>query len=149
MKTILIISGGTEAIPGVQCAKAMDLHVVVSDRNKDAPGFDYADDRILASTYDVAATVAAARDYHHKVRPIDGVICMSADVPLTVASVAAELGLPGLSLKTAQLAADKLAMKQCFRDKRVAIPWFSEVESRQHLRQLPLQQLFRRSGRGS
>ena len=36
------------------------------------------------------------------------------DVPLTVASVAHALGLPGISIESAQLASDKLAMKNCF-----------------------------------
>jgi len=134
MKTILIISGGTEAIPGILRAKAMGLHVVVSDQNCDAPGFTYSDDRILASTYDVVATVAAARDYHRTVRPINGVICMAADVPLTVASVAAALGLPGLVLETARLAADKLAMKQCFIKAAIPVPWFNSLNSAEELR---------------
>jgi len=60
-RTLLIISGGIEAIPGIRLAKEMGLHVVVSDMNPDAPGFGLADDRIIASTYDIAATVAAAQ----------------------------------------------------------------------------------------
>ena len=60
------------------------------------------------------ATVAAARRYHKPVRPIDGVICIAAAVPLTVATVAEALGLPGISVETARLSQDKLAMKRCF-----------------------------------
>lgn len=128
-KTLLIISGGVEAVPGIKLAKAMGLHVVVSDRNSHAPGFEFADDQLLASTYDVAQTVAVARRYHQRVRALDGVICMAADVPVTVASVAAELGLPGLSLETAHLAADKLAMKRHLAGAGIALPWFSAVAS--------------------
>ena len=79
MKTLLVISGGLEAVPGILKAKEMGLHVVVSDYNPEAPGFAYADDQIIASTYDVAETVAAAENYHKNVRPIDGVICVSSD----------------------------------------------------------------------
>ncbi len=132
-KTLLVVSGGVEAVPGIQHAKAMGHHVVVSDYDPQAPGFAFADDHLIASTYDIAETLAAARHYHQTVRPIDGVICMAADVPLTVASVAKELGLPGLSIDTAQLAADKLAMKQCFVAQGIATPRFSVVESEQHL----------------
>lgn len=135
-KTLLIISGGAEAVPGIKRAKAMGLHVVVSDYNPDAPGFAYADDRLFASTYDIGETVAAARSYHEQVRPLDGVICMAADVPLTVASVAAELGLPGIPIETARLAADKLAMKRCFVAAGIAVPWFSAVESSTDLREM-------------
>ena len=134
MRTLWIVSGGTEAVPGIQRAKEMGLHVVVSDGNPDAPAFALADDCIVVSTYDVESTVEAARRYHRTVRPIDGVICIASDVPLTVASVAAELGLPGISIETACLAADKLAMKHCFAAAGVPIPWFSPVDSAADLR---------------
>ena len=135
-QTLLVVSGGTEALPGIEIAKSMGLHVVVSDMSPDAPGFTVADDRLLASTYDVEATVAAALAYHEKVRPIDAVMCIASDVPLTVASVAATLGLPGIPVESARLATDKLAMKQCFAKDGVPIPWFSPVSSPKHLREL-------------
>lgn len=136
MKTLWIVSGGIEAVPGIQHAKEMGLHVVVSDMNPNAPGFAVADDSVLANTYNVEETVEAALKYHQKVQPIDGVICMAADVPLTVASVASALGLAGISVETARLAVDKLAMKQCFAEANIPIPWFSPVESLEHLRYL-------------
>lgn len=136
MRTLLIISAGIEAVAGIELAKSMGLHVVVSDANPNAPGFALADDTLLASTYDVEATVAAATRYHCQVRPIDGVMCIASDVPLTVASVAAALGLPGISLESARLASDKLAMKQRFAYDAIPIPWFSAVESTDHLKAL-------------
>ena len=114
----------------------MGLHVIVSDLNPNAPGFSVSDDQLFASTYDVEATVAAARNYHERVRPLDGVMCIASDVPLTVARVAAELGLPGIPIESAMLAMDKLAMKERFAGDGVPIPWFSHVESVAHLREL-------------
>lgn len=130
------MSGGIEAVPGIQLAKKMGLHVVVSDMNPNAPGFAEADGRIIASTYDVEATVAAAKRYHHTVRPIDGVICIASDIPLTVASVAAALNLPGISIKSAHLSTDKLAMKNKFKLDGVPMPWFNAVKSVKHLRDI-------------
>lgn len=63
-------------------------------------------------------------------------MCIASDVPLTVASVAAALNLPGIPLESAWLATDKLAMKERFLDHGVPIPWFSSVESAEHLRKL-------------
>lgn len=142
MKTIWIVSGGSEAVPGIRCAKKMGLHVVVSDGNPSAPGAALADDFVMASTYDVHATVEAAKRYHQERRPIDGVISVAADVPLTVASVAAVLGLPGIPLETAHLASDKLAMKQRFTEKNIPIPWFHAVQSSKHLNELTRQRGF-------
>lgn len=136
MRTLWIVSGGTEAVPGIRRAKEMGLHVVVSDMNPKAPGMAVADDGVVASTYDVEATVAAAQEYHRTVRPIDGVMCIASDVPLTVASVAAALGLPGIPVAVARLAADKLAMKRRLLSSGISIPWFSPVESVGHLRAL-------------
>ncbi|MEI7815972.1 MAG: ATP-grasp domain-containing protein [Desulfuromonadales bacterium] len=136
MKTIWIVSGGAEAIPGIIRAKELGLHVVVSDGNESAPGFEYADDSVVASTYDIDATVQAAYDYSHNNRKIDGVISIASDVPVTVAAVAHELGLPGISVETARLACDKLAMKQRFAENSIPIPWFSEIESLKQLQDI-------------
>jgi len=132
-KTLFIVSGGAESIPGIQRAKEMGLHVVVSDMNPNAPGFEVADDSVIADTYGVEETVAAALHYHKTVRPVGGVMCIASDVPLTVASVAHALGLPGITIETARLASDKLAMKERFVEKKISIPWFCSVDSVAHL----------------
>lgn len=142
MRTIWIVSGGGEAVPGILLAKKMGLHVVVSDGNPKAPGAVLADDFVMASTYDVSETVEAARLYHRERRSVDGVISVAADVPLTVASVAKTLGLPGISLETAHLASDKLAMKQRFAERNIPIPWFHAVASSKHLHELTQQSEF-------
>jgi len=127
VKTLLIISGGIEAVPGIQLAKEMGLYVVVSDGDPIAPGFEYADDTIIASTYDVNETVQKAKQYHETVRKIDGVMCIGSDVPLTVASVAKELSLPGIPVEVAELAMDKIAMKIFFKTAGLPIPDFIEI----------------------
>lgn len=123
-------------MPGIRRAREMGLHVIATDQNPQAPGLAEAHDALIASTYDVEATVNAARHYHETVRPIDGVICMAADVPVTVAAVAAELGLPGPSLDTARLSSDKLAMKRHFQAGGIPVPWFAAVESIGDLRRM-------------
>jgi biotin carboxylase len=132
-RTLLIVSGGSEALAGIRTARALGLHVLVSDGDPAAPGLAAAHEGLLASTYDVAATVTAARRYHRHTRPIDGVICIASDVPLTVASVAQELGLPGVSLATARLSGDKLAMKQCLAEQHVPIPAFAATPTAKDL----------------
>jgi biotin carboxylase len=133
MKTIWIVGAGVEAVPGIRRAKQLGLHVVAADGNPKATGFDWADDRIVASTYAVGAQIEAAVEYHQKVRPIDGVTSVAVDVPVTVASVANELQLPGISRAAAELSADKLAMKNHFSSSGIPVPWFSPVESFEEL----------------
>ncbi|MEK7772722.1 MAG: ATP-grasp domain-containing protein [Deltaproteobacteria bacterium] len=135
-KTLWIVSGGVEAVPGIKRAKEMGLRVVVSDMDAEAPGFAFADDRVMASTYDAVATAKAAVEYSRKNRPIHGVICIASDVPMTVAKVASALGLPGITADTAALASDKLAMKRRFVESGIPAPWFSPVESPAHLKEI-------------
>src|SRR5262245_7975399 len=127
-RTLLVVSGGREAVPAILEAQRMGLRVVVSDGAPDAPGFRVADAGLLASTYDPEATVEAARAYAARTR-IDGVLAVAADVPRTVAAVADALGLPGPSLATAELAADKLAMKNRLAAAGVPVPWYMAIDS--------------------
>ncbi len=137
-----MVGGGMEAVPGIQAALGLKIHVVVSDIDENAPGFGLADDKMIASTYNVEQTVSAAQKYHRDVRPIDGVMSVASDVPLTVASVADALGLPGISTQVAKLATDKLAMKQQFLASGVPIPWFSKVTSKSELSSIASKQGF-------
>jgi biotin carboxylase len=138
-KTILIVSGGIEAADAARRAKELGLYVVVSDRDPNAPGFAFADSCLFADVYGSDETAAAAERYHRKIRKIDGVICVAADAPVTTAKVARRIGVPGLSLRSAETACDKLAMKQRFVDCGVAVPWFAEVRTPQDLQRFAIE----------
>ncbi|HXC55540.1 MAG TPA: ATP-grasp domain-containing protein [Rhizomicrobium sp.] len=137
-KTLLIVSGGIEAADAAKRAKEMGHYVVVSDRDTTAPGFQFADSCLIADVYGATETAAAADRYNRKIRKIDGVICVAADAPITAATVAQRLGLPGISVATAQLACDKLAMKQRFSECGVPVPWFSEIATPQALQRVAI-----------
>lgn len=134
-RAILFVGAGIEAVPGIRRAQDMGLFVVASDADANAPGMAVADDRIVASTYDVDATVASATVYHGT-RPFAGVLCLATDVPLTVATVANALGLPGIPLSAARLVVDKLAMKDRFSLDGIPIPWYRRVADASELRQI-------------
>jgi biotin carboxylase len=138
-KTLLIISGGVEAVDAARRAKEMGHYVVVSDRDPEAPGFRHADSCLIADVYGPDETASAAERYHRKLRRIDGVICVAADAPLTVAAVLKRLGLPGLTAESARLASDKLAMKECFARADVPVPWFTSVATPQALARIAIE----------
>jgi biotin carboxylase len=138
-KTLLIVSGGIEAADAAKRAKEMGHMVVVSDIDPNAPGFAFADSCLIADVYGPEETAAAAERYNRKIRKIDGVLCVAADAPITAAKVAERLGLPGLPVRVAELACDKLAMKKCFRDAGVAVPWFQEVATPQELQRIAVE----------
>jgi biotin carboxylase len=138
-KTLLIVSGGVEAADAAKRAKEMGLYVVVSDRDPEAPGFAFADSCIIADVYGPAETASAAERFNRKIRKIDGVICVAADAPITTATVAAKLGLPGISVETAELACDKLSMKRRFKECDVSVPWFAEISTVHELQRIAIE----------
>ena len=134
-RCLLIIGAGIEQVRAYELAHEMGLETVGSDVNPAAPALALADYRIIASTRDVEATVKAAVEFNGK-RRIHGVMTLANDVPLTVASVAAELGLPGISIPSARIASDKLLMKETFLADGVPVPPFKEISSPGELTEL-------------
>ncbi|MGI2259528.1 ATP-grasp domain-containing protein [Shewanella sp. GXUN23E] len=126
-KNILIVGAGIEACEGIRIAKAMGLGLIVADGNPDAPGFDMADWRIVASTYDGKAILNELSTLIEQGLKIDGAIAMCADVPMSVAIITNALGLPGLSLESAFWVSDKLAMKDRLKTYGVPIPNYADV----------------------
>lgn len=129
MKTIWVVGGGVESIPGLTLAKKMGLTVVVSDGDPEAPGIQIADFGYSASTYDLEKTLYYAKMHISQGNQINGFISLAADVPKTVAGLADYFGLPGQSIATANLAADKYLMKERLRNTGVNIPNFAIVNS--------------------
>jgi biotin carboxylase len=135
-KTLLIISGGIEAADAARRAKEMGLSVVMSDGDPEAPGFAFADSCLIANAHAPAELAAAAERYNRKIRKIDGVIAIAVGTPVTAATVAQRLRLPGLPLHVAELAADRLAMKKSFVSAGVTSPWAAEVRTPQELQRI-------------
>ncbi len=127
-KNILFIGAGPEMEPGIKWAKEMGLTVIATDMNPNAIGFRYADYSEVVSTKDIEKTMQIARIYHNKIG-LHGVMTLASDVPLTVASVAEELSLPGISVSAAQCLQNKLLMKRKLLNKGIPIPNFENVSS--------------------
>lgn len=138
-KTILIISGGPHAAEAALRAKELGYSTVVSDSDPEAPAFAHADSCLIADALGASETAAAAERYSRKIRRIDGVLCMAAEAALTAATVRDRLKLPGPSLAIAELAANRLAMKQRLSDAGVPVPWFQAIETPQALQRAAIE----------
>ena len=132
-KTLMIIGAGVEQVPAYEAAKKRGLIVVGTDMSPDAPGFAFADHKILVSTRDADATQEEAVKFN-KTHPIHGVMTIANDVPYTVARVAHAIGLPSISLESAKYVTDKLLMKEKFALHGVGCPWFTSINSAEQLR---------------
>jgi len=128
MKGLLIVGGGAETVPGVETAKAMGLHVVVSDKDADCPCRALADGFLHASTYDITKTVDMAQMYYDHTHLLHGVLSIGTDVPTTIASVALWLRLPSVVTPwAADFCCDKVWMKDQIRKHSVNVPWYRGV----------------------
>jgi biotin carboxylase len=134
-KTLLIVSGSGEAAEVARRVREMGHTVVVSDADPQAPAFAFADSCLIADVHGAQETAAAAERYNRKIRKIDGVLCV-ADAPLTAATVADRLRLPGLPLHVAELAADRLMIRRSFGSAGVAAPWHAPVSTPQELQRI-------------
>ena len=63
MKQLWMVSGGIESVPAIKMAKSMGLHVIVSDGNINAPGFEFADEHVVTDTYNCQGTLDAVLSY--------------------------------------------------------------------------------------
>ncbi|MCU8104561.1 ATP-grasp domain-containing protein [Shewanella sp. SM101] len=132
-KHLLIIGAGIEACEGIKIAKAMGLKLIIVDGNAEAPGLSMADWPIIESTYHGQGILKKIQALITSGIAVHGIIAMCADVPLSVATVSNALGLPGLSLESAFLVSDKLAMKIKLQSEGIPIPCFADVSDKTNL----------------
>ena len=116
----MILGASLLQLPAIVKAKDMGLEVVVVDMNSEAIGFKYSDYCLEISTIDIPKIVEAA-----KIHCIDGILTMATDMPIrSVAAVAKELHLNGVSEDTALLATDKYLMRNALHKQNVPVPEF-------------------------
>jgi biotin carboxylase len=121
--SILIIGGGLLQVPAVESAHSLGLRAIVTDRNLDAPALRLADEGHAIDIYNVSGHVDLARALSVREHLV-GVFTEGADCEVTVASVAAALGLPGVSIEAAIRCKNKSWMRQCFEEANISsIKW--------------------------
>ena len=125
-KTVMILGASILQLPAIEKAVEMGLKVVALDMNPEAVGFNVPGVvKEVISTIDIEAAVEAAKRHH-----IDGVMTLATDMPMrTVAAVAKECGLVGVSEETAIKTTDKSVMREALRTAGVPIPKFFRVVS--------------------
>ncbi len=130
---VIIVGAGIMQIPVIEAAKRMGLRTVVTDYNRNAPGFALADVGLEVSTRNIDFSVLSARRIAQHV-PVDGVLTVGTDASRTVSAMAAALELPGIRYDAAERATNKVKMRQCFRDNGVPSPDFDYVWTRPEAR---------------
>lgn len=127
MKKLMILGASILQLPAIEKAKKMGLEVIAVDMNPEAVGFTVEGvKKEVISTIDTESVLVAARE--HK---IDGILTLASDMPMrTVAAVAKELELVGVTEETALAATDKGIMRQRLQEFGVPVPAFYKVNTR-------------------
>ena len=127
MKKLMILGASILQLPAIEKAKKMGLEVIAVDMNPEAVGFTVEGvKKEVISTIDTESVLVAARE--HK---IDGIMTLASDMPMrTVAAVAKELELVGVTEETALVATDKGIMRQRLQEFGVPVPAFYKVNTR-------------------
>lgn len=132
-KTIMVLGASILQLPAIEQAKKMGLRVVAVDMDPSAIGFSVPGvEKEVISTIDIPEVIAAAKRHC-----IDGIMTLASDMPMrTVAAVAREMKLVGITEDTALKATNKAEMRQALKEYGVPIPQFFRVSSKQEYAQV-------------
>lgn len=123
MKKILILGAGIYQVPLIKVAKKLGIYTIVASIQGNYPGFELADKVYYENTTDHRKILSIARR-----EQVDGIVTAGTDVAvITIGKVCDALGLKGLSAEAAELATDKLLMKQCYEKHGVRSAKFRKV----------------------
>jgi len=118
MSSILILGAGCEQIPLIDKAKSLDLEVIAADGSLNAPGFCLADYSYSFNLGDTDKCISIAKKHN-----ISGVLTLASEyVVPTIAAVAENLNLRGITVATAVSCTDKVVMRRRFSDACVPSP---------------------------
>jgi biotin carboxylase len=131
---ILIVSAGMMQIPAIRTANSLGLYVIASDRNPNAPGFAYCDERVVIDSKDIDGHVSFALE--NRARLNIRAVFAGSDVAITVAAVTNALGLPGIPLEVAQRSNNKSLMKERWLRDKIPTPYGAEVQTLDEARQV-------------
>ncbi|MBI4354996.1 MAG: ATP-grasp domain-containing protein [Candidatus Omnitrophica bacterium] len=122
---LLILGAGVYQMPAIATAKALGLQVIAVDANPVAPGFTLADVSRVVDVRDIAGCLKVARGFQ-----VDGVVSICTESAVaTVAALAEELGLPGVSRAAAQAATDKFVMRSRWAATGLPGPAFAQAST--------------------
>lgn len=124
-KKIMIIGAGEFQLPAILKAKEMNLDVLATDRDTNAPGFKYADFTEVVDVKDEERNIAVARKHR-----INGVITIACEAGVrSAAAVAQTFGLPGLTPEISFKVTNKLAMRKVFKKHSLPSPEFRAIKT--------------------
>jgi biotin carboxylase len=106
-KRVMILGASRYYIRCILAARELGCEVIVIDRNSSSTGFRYADYYEVVDISDIQGAIEVAKRYG-----VDGVIAVNDFGVMTAAAIAMELGLAGISTRSAEYATKKAWMRK-------------------------------------
>jgi len=119
-KSVMMIGGGIQEVKAVEIAQSAGYKVLVTDRNKDAPCFPYADYTAAIDGRDIEGLIAYTLLNKEKLN-IAGVFTLT-ELVTSVAAVTTATGLPGGPLKSAVACQNKELCKEIWIKNKIPTP---------------------------
>ncbi len=128
---ILVLGAGTAQVPLIKKCKSLNLYTIVVDKDIEAPGLRFADERILISTKNTNEILQ-----HIKNKKIDGIVTTS-DYPVRTQAILCEkLALKGPDVRSAEITTDKHLFRDFQREKGFLYPQYFKITDVNHLNDL-------------
>lgn len=122
-----MIGGGIQEIPAVSKLKKLGYLTIVTDINKNAPAFQYADLNLVFDARDCQGIISWVLSNKNKFN-ISGIFTLTSQAP-SVAIIANATSLPSLSVETALNCDNKLLMKRKFQLNNLPTADYFEVHN--------------------
>lgn len=123
MKKLMVMGAGVYQVPLIKKAKEMGIHTIVVSIPGNYPGFAIADEVCYENTVDYDKVLEVAKE-----KQIDGIVTAGTDVAvITIGKVCDEMGLSGLSFEAAQIASNKILMKEKYEEYGVRTARFRKL----------------------
>ncbi|MCD6401247.1 MAG: hypothetical protein J7L73_04885 [Anaerolineales bacterium] len=126
---IVCLAAGKSQLIVIKKAKELGFAVLAIDRNPDAPGFSFSDERIVLSTYEAKPIIRQLHALQDRYQ-LSGVINRSSGIPVvTAAEICQEFALPGISPASARIIIDKSQLMKACKTYGIAAPICQSVSS--------------------
>lgn len=127
-KTLLVLGGGPDQLPGILKAKEMGIYTIVLDGNSDAYCKSYANEFHCVSIKHIEQIDTFIEEKLN--RKVDGVIAFGVDIPYIIAYVSNKLDVNyTIPLESAILSENKYESKEFMKRYNISIPLYSIVNS--------------------
>ena len=133
-KTLLVLGGGPDQLPGVLKAKEMGIYTIVLDGNPDAHCKSYSDEFYSVSIKHIEQIDTFIKEKLNK--KVDGVIAFGVDIPYIISYVANRLDVNyTIPLESAILSENKFDSKEFMKKHKINIPPYSLISSMEDIKE--------------